>query len=246
MTPTTIQYQGSFLHYINSINPLAEARFLVIKIVCSCTELVINCSHTHMLKPHFQSGSVEAGCDEAGRGCLAGPVYAAAVILPRDYRHKVLTDSKLLSEKDRNDLRKDIESNAVDYAVTAVDHIKIDEINILHASVLAMHLSLDKLKHKFGFIIIDGNYFKPYHNIPHKTIIKGDSLYLSIAAASILAKTYRDEYMMQLHDDYPHYDWIHNKGYATASHRAAIMKHGQCPIHRRSFILKEMQLGLEF
>jgi ribonuclease HII len=198
-----------------------------------------------MLKPSFQSKFIEAGCDEAGRGCLAGPVYAAAVILPRDYHHKVLTDSKLLSEKERNDLRKDIESNAIEYAVTAVDHIKIDEINILQASIMAMHLSLDKLKKKFGYIIIDGNYFKSYRTIPHKTIVKGDSLYFSIAAASILAKTYRDQYMVQVHDDYPHYDWVKNKGYATASHRAAIMQHGQCPLHRRSFVLKEMQLDLE-
>jgi len=197
-----------------------------------------------MLKPYFQDKLVEAGCDEAGRGCLAGPVFSAAVILPRDYHHKVLTDSKQLSEKDRLSVRKDIETNAIAYAVTAVDHIKIDEINILQASILGMHLSLDKLKKKFGFIIIDGNYFKPYKKIPHQTIVKGDSLYFSIAAASILAKTYRDEFMMQAHEEYPHYDWIRNKGYATASHRAAIMEHGQCPLHRRSFILKEFQMNL--
>jgi ribonuclease HII len=197
-----------------------------------------------MLKSYYQSGAVEAGCDEAGRGCLAGPVYAAAVILPSDYRHKVLTDSKLLSEKVRNDLRRDIETHAIDYAVTAIDNIQIDDINILQASVMAMHMSLDKLKERFGFIIIDGNYFKPYNAIPHKTFIKGDSRFFSIAAASILAKTYRDEYMMGLHDLYPHYDWLNNKGYATASHRAAIMSHGLCPLHRRSFQLKEMQLGL--
>jgi ribonuclease HII len=199
-----------------------------------------------MLKPYFQSKSIEAGCDEAGRGCLAGPVYAAAVILPKDYYHGLLTDSKLLSEKERNSLRKDIEANAIDYAVTAIDHIRIDEINILQASILAMHLSLDKLRKKFGYIIIDGNYFKPYRKIAHKTIVKGDSLYFSIAAASILAKTYRDEFMVQVHDEYPHYDWVNNKGYATPSHRSAIMQHGQCPLHRRSFVLKEMQLGLEF
>ena len=197
-----------------------------------------------MLKPYYQSGAIEAGCDEAGRGCLAGPVYAAAVILPSDYRHKVLTDSKLLSEKVRNDLRKDIESNAIDYAVTAIDNIKIDEINILQASILAMHISLDKLKQKFGFVIIDGNYFKPYQKLPHKTFVSGDSRFFSIAAASILAKTYRDEYMIAQHDIYPHYDWINNKGYATASHRAAVMNHGLSPLHRRSFQLKEMQLGL--
>ncbi len=197
-----------------------------------------------MLKSYYQSEAIEAGCDEAGRGCLAGPVYAAAVILPSDYHHKVLTDSKLLSEKTRNELRKDIESNAIDYAVTPIDNTKIDEINILQASVLAMHMSLDKLKQKFGFIIIDGNYFKPYHNLPHKTIVKGDSRFFSIAAASILAKTYRDEYMTAQHELYPQYDWINNKGYATASHRAAVMSYGLSPIHRRSFQLKEMQLGL--
>ncbi|MCW3128138.1 MAG: Ribonuclease, partial [Bacteroidetes bacterium] len=134
--------------------------------------------------------------------------------------------------------------NAIAYAVTAVDNHRIDEINILQASISAMHLSLDKLNKGFGFIIVDGNYFKPYGEIPHKTIIKGDSLYYSIAAASILAKTYRDEYMMQAHDQYPHYNWISNKGYATSSHRDAIMKHGMCPLHRRSFHLKEMQLDL--
>ena len=197
-----------------------------------------------MLKAYFQSGSTEVGCDEAGRGCLAGPVYAAAVILPADYHHPVLTDSKKLSEKNRNSLRKDIEAHAVDFAVSAIDHLKIDEINILQSSILAMHLSLDKLKKKFGFIIIDGNYFRPYHDIPYKTIVKGDSQYFSIAAASILAKTYRDEFITQAHELYPEYDWIKNKGYATATHRAAIMKYGMCPLHRRSFQLKEVQLGL--
>ena len=197
-----------------------------------------------MLRPCYQDKYTEAGCDEAGRGCLAGPVYAAAVILPSDYHHAVLNDSKLLSEKDRNSLRKDIEANAIDFAVTAIDNIKIDEINILQASILAMHQSLNKLKQEFGFIIIDGNYFKPYHKVPHKTFVKGDGRFFSIAAASILAKTYRDQYIIQAHEQYPMYDWIKNKGYATASHRAAIMKHGQCPLHRRSFQLKEMQLGL--
>ena len=197
-----------------------------------------------MLEAYFQSKTAEAGCDEAGRGCLAGPVFAAAVILPKDYHHRILTDSKKLSEKNRNSLRKDIEANAIDFAVTPVDNIKIDEINILQASILAMHLSLDKLKKKFGFIIIDGNYFKPYRDLPYKTIVKGDSRYFSIAAASILAKTYRDEFITEAHEQYPEYGWIKNKGYATASHRAAIMKHGLCPLHRRSFQLKEMQLDL--
>ena len=197
-----------------------------------------------MLKAYYQTEWVEAGCDEAGRGCLAGPVYAAAVILPIDYHHPVLTDSKQLSEKLRNQLRRDIEQNAISYAVTAIDNERIDEINILQASISAMHLSLDKLKEKFGYIIIDGNYFKPYGETPYKTIVKGDSLYYSIAAASILAKTYRDEYMEQAHELYPHYNWLSNKGYATASHRAAIMQHGMCPLHRRSFQLKEMQMDL--
>jgi ribonuclease HII len=197
-----------------------------------------------MLKNHFQSEYPEAGCDEAGRGCLAGPVFAAAVILPADYHHEGLTDSKLVSEKNRNILRKDIELNALDFAVTSVDHTMIDEINILQASILAMHQSLDRLKTAFGFIIVDGNYFRPYHDTPYKTFVKGDSRFLSIAAASILAKTYRDQYITEAHELYPMYDWISNKGYATASHRAAILKHGVCPLHRRSFHLKEMQLGL--
>lgn len=197
-----------------------------------------------MLKSRYQTEHAEAGCDEAGRGCLAGPVYAAAVVLPQDYRHKVLTDSKLLTEQTRVDLRKDIERNAIAYAVTAVDNDRIDEINILQASISAMHLSLDKLNKGFGFIIVDGNYFRPYGNVPHKTIVKGDSLYYSIAAASILAKTYRDDYMVAAHEQYPLYNWISNKGYATASHRAAIIKHGMCPLHRRSFQLKEMQLNI--
>lgn len=196
------------------------------------------------LKAYYQNAHPEAGCDEAGRGCLAGPVYAAAVILPQDFRHKVLTDSKQLDEATRMDLRKYIERKAIAYAVTAVDNERIDEINILQASIAAMHLSLDKLNKGFGFIIVDGNYFRPYSNVPHKTIIKGDSLYYSIAAASILAKTYRDEYMQQMHDSYPQYGWRSNKGYATESHRAAIMEHGMCPLHRRSFQLKEMQLDL--
>ena len=197
-----------------------------------------------MLKSFYQKKFLESGCDEAGRGCLSGPVYAAAVILPKDYHHPELTDSKKLTKKKRTELRRSIESAAIEYAVTAVDNIKIDEINILQASMLAMHLSLDKLKSKFGFVIIDGNYFKPYGTMPHKTIVKGDSLYFSIAAASILAKTYRDEYIMQAHEEYPHYDWINNKGYATESHRIAIREHGLCPLHRRSFQLKEAQLEI--
>jgi ribonuclease HII len=197
-----------------------------------------------MLKPFYQTDRIEAGCDEAGRGCLAGPVFAAAVILPADYHHPILNDSKQLSEKLRDQLRADIERDALDYAVIPIDNTQIDEINILQASILAMHRSLDQLRSDFGFIIIDGNYFKPYKDLAHKTIIKGDSLYYSIAAASILAKTYRDEYMTKMHEQYPEYNWISNKGYATASHRSAIKKYGMCPLHRRSFQLKEMQLDI--
>jgi ribonuclease HII len=197
-----------------------------------------------MLLPFYQPNLIEAGCDEAGRGCLAGPVYAAAVIFPKDYHHKLLNDSKQINEKMRNELRLVIERDAIEFAVTPVDEKKIDEINILNASILAMHLSLDQLKQKFEFIIVDGNRFKPYKKIPHQTIVKGDGKYLSIAAASILAKTYRDEMIEKAHEKYPEYDWLHNKGYATAKHRAAILEHGLCALHRKTFQLKEMQLGL--
>lgn len=197
-----------------------------------------------MLQPFYQPNLIEAGCDEAGRGCLAGPVYAAAVIFPKDYHHKLLNDSKQINEKMRNELRLVIERDAIEFAVTPVDEKKIDEINILNASILAMHLSLDQLKQKFEFIIVDGNRFKPYKKIPHQTIVKGDGKYLSIAAASILAKTYRDEMIEKAHEKYPEYDWFHNKGYATAKHRAAILEHGLCALHRKTFQLKEMQLGL--
>jgi ribonuclease HII len=197
-----------------------------------------------MLLPFYQPNLIEAGCDEAGRGCLAGPVYAAAVIFPKDYHHKLLNDSKQINEKMRNELRLVIERDAIEFAVTPVDEKKIDEINILNASILAMHLSLDQLKQKFEFIIVDGNRFKPYKKIPHQTIVKGDGKYLSIAAASILAKTYRDEMIEKVHEKYPEYDWLHNKGYATAKHRAAILEHGLCALHRKTFQLKEMQLGL--
>lgn len=197
-----------------------------------------------MLLPYFQKQFIEAGCDEAGRGCLAGPVYAAAVILPKKFKSKILNDSKQLTKGQRNNLRIVIENEAVAFAVASLDNYKIDEINILNASILGMHLALDKLTTRPEYVIVDGNRFKPYYSIPHTTIIEGDGKYLSIAAASVLAKTYRDEYMEQMHDTYPNYGWITNKGYATRQHRNAILQHGQCPLHRKSFVLKEMQTSL--
>lgn len=199
---------------------------------------------TGMLKTHFQDGVIEAGTDEAGRGCLAGPVFAAAVVLPAGYTHALLNDSKKLSEKQRNQLRIDIERDAVAYHVASVDNEEIDRINILQASLKAMHLSLDGLSAPFELILVDGNRFKPYKNIAYKTIIKGDATYMSIAAASILAKTYRDEFMEQAHTKYPDYGWLENKGYATEKHRKAIMQHGYTPLHRKTFVLKEFQTQL--
>ena len=166
-----------------------------------------------MLNPFYQQDRIEAGCDEAGRGCYAGPVFAAAVILPQDFHHPLLNDSKQVKEKDRNELRKIIEVGAVAFAVASIDNDEIDRINILKASFKAMHLALDKLKKKPQLLLIDGNRFVPYKKIPHRCIIKGDGIYASIAAASILAKTYRDEYMHQLHEQFPHYAWNRNKGY---------------------------------
>lgn len=197
-----------------------------------------------MLLPFYQTKLSEAGCDEAGRGCLAGPVFAAAVILPNNFKNEWLNDSKKLSEKKRNELRAIIESEALDFAVASLDNTVIDDINILNASIKSMHHALAGLKKKFGFIIVDGNRFKPYKNIPHQTIIQGDGKYMSIAAASILAKTYRDGWMEQAHEQYPQYGWLQNKGYATAAHRKAILQHGQCPLHRKSFVLKETQLNI--
>ena len=193
-----------------------------------------------MLLPFYQDKFIEAGCDEAGRGCLAGPVFAAAVILPKNFKNKILNDSKLLTQKQREELRIVIEKEAIDFAVMSVDNNKIDEINILNASILAMHLSLDQLKQKFEMIIVDGNRFKNYKGIQHKTIVEGDAKYMSIAAASILAKTYRDEFMVQAHEQFPVYHWQTNKGYGTAQHRKAMMEFGQTPLHRKSFVIKEM------
>lgn len=200
-----------------------------------------------MLLPYLQENRIEAGCDEAGRGCLAGAVYAAAVILPPDFKNEMLNDSKQLTEKQRYALRSVIEESALAWAVGIVSPEEIDQINILNASFLAMHRAIDQLKIRPEHLLIDGNRFNPYPNIPHTTIVKGDGKYLSIAAASILAKTYRDDYMNQLHREYPVYDWDHNKGYPTKKHRAAIAEHGISPYHRKSYNLLgngQLTLGL--
>lgn len=201
-----------------------------------------------LLQSHYYDGLIEAGCDEAGRGCLAGSVYAAAVILPQNYSHPYLNDSKQLTEKRRMILRKDIEKDAIAWAVGVVSPEEIDEINILKASFLAMHRAIDQLKVRPEALIIDGNRFTPYQNLPYTPIVKGDSKYLSIAAASILAKTYRDEYMEELHSQYPQYEWSKNKGYPTVAHREAIKKYGTTPFHRMSFNLlgEEKQLSFDF
>ena len=186
----------------------------------------------------------EAGCDEAGRGCYAGPVFAAAVILPKNFFHPTLNDSKQVKPGDRNVLRQYIEANALAFAVAQLDVGVIDEINILKASFKAMHLAIDQLKIKPNFLLIDGNRFIPYKKIPHQCIIKGDVKYASIAAASILAKTYRDEYMLNLHALFPQYGWDKNKGYGTWQHRKAIEEHGLCIHHRKSFNILPVQLSL--
>ena len=200
-----------------------------------------------MLARHFYEGKIEAGCDEAGRGCLAGSVYAAAVILPDDYQNELLNDSKQLTEKKRYQLREIIERDAVAWAVGIVTPEEIDKINILNASILAMHRALDQLKVRPEAIIVDGNRFKKYQDLPHTTIVKGDGKYLSIAAASILAKTYRDDYMNKLAEEYPQYDWLSNKGYPTKKHREAIKQYGITPYHRKSYnLLGDGQLSLDF
>lgn len=197
-----------------------------------------------MLLPYFQKEYIEAGCDEAGRGCLAGPVFAAAVILPENFSHPLLNDSKKINEKDRFQLRDMVEREALAFAVALVDHEEIDKINILNASIKAMHLALRQLSIRPGFIIIDGNRFKPFENLAHQCIIQGDSKYYSIAAASILAKTYRDEYMLNLAEEYPQYDWKSNKGYPTIMHRNAVIAHGLSPFHRKTFRISDPQLTL--
>lgn len=200
-----------------------------------------------MLKNYYEQGRVEAGCDEAGRGCLAGSVYAAAVILPPDYHNERLNDSKKLTARQRYALRQDIERDAVAWAVGVVTPQEIDQINILNASILAMHRALGQLQVRPEAIIVDGNRFKPYRDLPHTTIVKGDGKYLSIAAASILAKTYRDDEMVRLAQEYPDYDWQHNMGYPTRKHREAIRQHGITPYHRRTFnLLGSEELTIPF
>lgn len=208
-----------------------------------------------MLASHYYTGKIEAGCDEAGRGCLAGSVYAAAVIFPEDYQNEDLNDSKQLTDKRRKQLRDIIERDAISWAVGIVTPDEIDKINILNASILAMHRALDQLSARPEAIIVDGNRFKPYRpvvdgspvNIPHTTIVKGDGKYLSIAAASILAKTYRDDYMDELALEYPQYDWRSNKGYPTKKHREAIRQFGITPYHRKTFnMLGDGQLSFDF
>ena len=189
------------------------------------------------LRPFHKEILLEAGCDEAGRGCLAGPVYAAAVILPKDFRHPLLNDSKQLSETQRDLLRVVIEKESLAWAVAEVSAEEIDRINILKSSFLAMHRALERLPLRPEMILVDGNRFVPYPSVPHLCVVKGDGIYASIAAASVLAKTHRDEAMSRLHEEYPHYQWLQNKGYPTEAHREAIRQHGISPWHRRSFQL---------
>jgi len=194
---------------------------------------------------HFSTSKIICGVDEAGRGCIAGPVVAAAVILPKNFSHHFLNDSKQLSEKQRNELRPIIEQNAIAFGVGIIDNITIDKVNILQATYIAMHQAIEQITQKIDLLIIDGNRFKPYKKIPHQTIIKGDGKYLEIAAASILAKTYRDEIMENLSLEFPIYQWQHNKGYPTIKHRQIIKENGSCIYHRQTFrLLKEEQLSL--
>lgn len=200
-----------------------------------------------MLLPYLNKELIEAGCDEAGRGCLAGAVYAAAVILPTDYVNERLNDSKKLTEHQRYALREEIERDALAWAVGVVLPAEIDKINILNASFLAMHRAIDQLSIRPQHLLIDGNRFNKYHDVPHTTVVKGDGKYLSIAAASVLAKTYRDDYMNKLHEEYPMYDWKGNKGYPTKKHREAIAKYGTTPYHRMTFnLLGDGQLSFDF
>lgn len=199
-----------------------------------------------MLRSYYQNKLLEAGCDEAGRGCLAGPVFAAAVILPKRFRHPLLNDSKMMKPEDRYELREFIRQKALAWAVASVDHEEIDRINILRASFKAMHLALDQLSLRPELILVDGHMFTPYGQTPYKCMIKGDATYASIAAASVLAKTYRDDHMQALHLEYPQYNWLSNKGYGTAEHRQAIASIGFSPFHRRSFNVSSLQLDLNF
>lgn len=195
-----------------------------------------------MLEPFYQTKDIEAGADEAGRGCYAGPVFAAAVILPNTYYHPLLNDSKQVRSKDRDTLRFDIEKSAIAWAVSSIDNIEIDQINILQASFKAMHKAIEGLNVLPEFLLIDGNRFIPYPKTPHKCFVKGDAIYASIAAASILAKTHRDAYMNQLHHEFPEYGWDKNKGYGTLQHRMAIEKHGLCRYHRMSYAIQPKQI----
>ena len=199
-----------------------------------------------MLLPFLKAGILEAGCDEAGRGCLAGPVFAAAVILPSDFASELLNDSKKLTEKQRYILRPQIEEAALAWAVAMYDQTEIDQVNILNASIFSMHRALDKLNIRPQHLIIDGNRFKKYQEIPHTCVIRGDGKYLSIAAASVLAKTYRDDFMLALHDEFPQYGWNQNKGYPTEKHRKALSEFGITAYHRKTFRLFNDQLSLEF
>lgn len=199
-----------------------------------------------MLINSYQIELIEAGCDEAGRGCLAGPVFAAAVILPADFYLESLNDSKQLTHEQRDKLRPIIEKEALAWAVAAVDHEEIDRINILNASFLAMHRAIEKLHVQPQYLVIDGNRFKAYPEIPHSCIVKGDGKYLNIAAASILAKTHRDEFMLNLHGEYPQYNWKQNKGYPTIAHRRAVIETGLSPFHRKTFNVSDPQLKLTF
>lgn len=208
------------------------------------TERTTNLLTKNMLLPYMEAGRCEAGCDEAGRGCLAGAVFAAAVILPPDFRNELLNDSKQLSEKQRYALRPIIEQEATAWAVGIVSPEEIDRINILNASFLAMHRAIEQLNVPPEHLLIDGNRFKKYRETPHTCVVKGDGKYLSIAAASVLAKTYRDDYMLDLHREYPVYQWDRNKGYPTKAHREAIRLHGTSPYHRMTFQLLERQLSL--
>ena len=197
------------------------------------------------LLPYLNKNVIEAGCDEAGRGCLAGPVVAAAVILPEGFTNPILNDSKQLTEKQREELRPIIEEQAIAWAVSFVDNNEIDKINILKASITGMHRAVDQLKIRPQHLLIDGNRFYPYPGIKHTCVIKGDGKYLSIAAASVLAKTHRDEFMLKLHEQYPQYDWNKNKGYPTKKHREGIVKSGTTPYHRKTFRLLDEQLKLD-
>jgi ribonuclease HII len=199
-----------------------------------------------MLKSYLYNNLTEAGCDEAGRGCLAGPVFAAAVILPKNYKHPVLNDSKKLSAKQRALLKDEIIKSAIAWKVAFVNNDEIDEMNILRASIKAMHLAIEGLEKEPQFLLIDGNRFYQYKTIRYKTIIKGDGIFFSIAAASVLAKTFRDEFMEKIHNEFPEYGWNKNKGYPTADHRAAILKHGITPYHRKSFNLFDTQMKFDF